>query len=626
MSTKTNRVERDRQLLIAAQEKGGVSLLGAYARLSGPGWIASAITLGGGSLASSLFLGVIAGYTLMWLQPFAMILGIIMLSAIGYVTLSSNERPFPAINNHVNPVLGWGWALAVAAANIIWCMPQFSLANSVLTQNLLPHVLEDGGVLVEWALANAGLTREQAIEDWTAAYEAGVITGPFIKAWICLNFNKVAISGVVLILCTMITWSYDRGGLGLRIYELVLKLVVAMIVLCFFGVVVRLSFSEQPLDWPAIWRGLVPDFTQFGRPADTFLPLLDAIGQKGDAAYDFWYDKIVNHQRDVMISAAATAVGINMTFMFPYTMLRKGWTKEFRGLAIFDLSTGMFIPYILATGCVVIAAASQFHTKAGEGFVVEEKNGKLVKFAVPDFESKEFNEFDDLKKKRIRAALGKYESLVGERSDKFKEVDVSTAEKRIAATLIKRDAMDLAASLSPLTGPFVANYVFGLGVLGMVLSTISILMLISGFVFAEIFACKPGGAAHRIGTLIAGFGGACWMIFWTGGKSQFFLAIVTSVFGFVLLPFAYVTFVFVLNSKSLLADERPKGIKRLLWNILTLIAASTASVGAVYMVWIKAKAVGVAAVVAFIVLAIMVGANRKNSAKQVVDAETDDQM
>lgn len=57
--------------------------LGYYSKKSGPGWLQAAITLGGGSLASSLFLGVILQYHLMWLQPMAMVLGVIMLSAIG---------------------------------------------------------------------------------------------------------------------------------------------------------------------------------------------------------------------------------------------------------------------------------------------------------------------------------------------------------------------------------------------------------------------------------------------------------------------------------------------------------------------------------------------------------------
>src|SRR6056297_2575818 len=58
-----------------------------YAKRTGPGWLQAAITLGGGSLAGALFLGVMMGYNLMWLQPLAMIFGVVMLSAIAYVTL-----------------------------------------------------------------------------------------------------------------------------------------------------------------------------------------------------------------------------------------------------------------------------------------------------------------------------------------------------------------------------------------------------------------------------------------------------------------------------------------------------------------------------------------------------------
>ena len=82
-----SKLEADRQLLEHARQKGGFASFMAYLKLSGPGWLQSALTLGGGSLSSSLYLGVLAGFSLMWLQPLAMILGIIMLSAIGYVTM-----------------------------------------------------------------------------------------------------------------------------------------------------------------------------------------------------------------------------------------------------------------------------------------------------------------------------------------------------------------------------------------------------------------------------------------------------------------------------------------------------------------------------------------------------------
>ena len=132
---------REPEALAGIERKPLGQRLWIYVKLSGPGWLQSAITLGGGSLASSLFLGALAGFSLMWLQPVAMILGIVMLSAIGYVALSTGERPFKAVNEHVNPVLGWGWALATAAANMVWCLPQFSLGAASARLNLFPRVI-----------------------------------------------------------------------------------------------------------------------------------------------------------------------------------------------------------------------------------------------------------------------------------------------------------------------------------------------------------------------------------------------------------------------------------------------------------------------------------------------------
>ena len=42
-----------------------------------------------------------------------------------------------------------------------------------------------------------------------------------------------------------------------------------------------------------------------------------------------------------MIAAAASAVGINMTFFMPFVLLRRKWGREHRGLAKFDLWTAL---------------------------------------------------------------------------------------------------------------------------------------------------------------------------------------------------------------------------------------------------------------------------------------------
>ena len=101
------KVDSSREMLLEAQQQGPLATVKVFTRLSGPGWLQSAITLGGGSLAGSLFLGVLGGTSMIWLQLMAIFMGVIMLSAISYVTLSTGERPFRAINQHINPVLGW---------------------------------------------------------------------------------------------------------------------------------------------------------------------------------------------------------------------------------------------------------------------------------------------------------------------------------------------------------------------------------------------------------------------------------------------------------------------------------------------------------------------------------------
>ncbi len=236
MGEGVSKLEADRQRIVEARKGGTLSTLGTYTKLSGPGWMQSALTLGGGSLGSSLFLGILAGVSMIWLQAFAMILGVIMLSAISYVTLSTGERPFRAINRYINPVLGWSWLAATLLANMVWSLPQYSLCFAVLEQNLIPDVFQGDGLL--------------------AAGDTG----------------KWTVSLLILILCTGVTWSYGSGNLGVRIYEFMLKVVVAVIVFSFVSVVVQMSRTGDGIDWGAVFAGLIPDVRHFYLPAVTFGP------------------------------------------------------------------------------------------------------------------------------------------------------------------------------------------------------------------------------------------------------------------------------------------------------------------------------------------------------------------
>ena len=500
----------DTELLKSVADRPFSARLPVYLRLSGPGWLQSAITLGGGSLAGSLYLGVIGGFGLLWLQPLAMIMGIVMLCAIGYVSMVTRKPALEAINEHVNPVLGYGWAVASIVASMVWAMPQYSLSIGVLQQNLLPGLLGAEGTL-----------------------------GDF--------WGKLVPTVLILVFSTYITWSYGRGGRGVKIYESTLKVMVLLIVLCFAGVVLRVTFAPGGLDWGAVLAGFVPDFRVLWQPAEAFGALIAATDPAHQA---YWTDFLVAKQRDIIATAAATAVGINMTFLFPYSILRRGWGKEFAGLMRFDLATGMLIPFTLATSCVVIAAATQFNGVAQPGLVPSAEPAALVAKASPG-QVREYN--------GLLAGLEKSVSATGGAA-------VPTdADRQLAAMLVNRDAFHLAAALAPLTGPFIGNIIFGCGVLGMTLSTITILMLISGQVACAIFKTEQTGWTFRLGSLAAATG-ALGPFIWS--QAAFYLAVPTSVFALILLPIAYLSFFLLFNQRKLLGDARPQGASLVAWNVL----------------------------------------------------------
>ncbi|MCA9134627.1 MAG: divalent metal cation transporter, partial [Planctomycetales bacterium] len=292
-----------------------------------------------------------------------------------------------------------------------------------------------------------------------------------------------------------------------------------------------------------------------------------------------------------------------------------GWDKPFRGLARFDLATGMAIPFVVVTSCVVIASAFAFHGKVDEAFLSSDpqimqtsdvyagaedvlaarvqKQLGLEAWASGTSEQRslwqaELSEAEQNlsaaeREARIAAARGlaAWEQLSpGDRQQQM--AALPEVEKRLAGTLVKRNAFQLAQTLTPLLGATRANWIFGLGVLGMGFSSIIILMLINGYVYRELAPPQYATAAHILGCVVAGICGALWPLIWTG-ESRFWLAILTSTFGMMLLPIAYITFFFMMNSRALLGDSKPRGLSLVVWNTLmglsvagALVAASSA--------------------------------------------------
>lgn len=452
-------LEKEKGRLRAVKDKGFLSRWKVYFSMTGPGWMQSAMTLGAGSSAASLFAGAFLGYKLLWIQPLAMFLGVIMLSAMAHQTLSTGSRPFDAMKHYIHPAFAWTWALAALVTTVIWHIPQYALAAG-MSEDIIKVV--------------TGWNPSQSQEKYVL---------------LVLGF-------VILLLSIMITWSYGHQRSGVRIYEKCLKGFVWLVIIA-FAIVVIDGFIKGKIQIREVLSGFVPSIPTSEDPE--------------------MQKKITS----LIMGAFSGAVGVNMTFLFPYTLLARRWGKEHRELGKFDLFTGMLIPYSIATGLIVIATGSVlYQTPQVEQIISEGKQLTPV----------------------------------------------------LAASMLEQAGIN----------HYIARIVFGLGIVGMVMSTISMQMLVAGFAICELFKIEPGGWGYRLGCLIPApaFLG---VLFWQ--KMSYWIAIPTAAICGVLLPIAYVGFFLLNNNKRYLGDDKPKGLKAAIWNTGMLTAIAISSIAAVYYVF-----------------------------------------
>jgi hypothetical protein len=255
------------------------------------------MTLGGGSAITSLTIGGVYGYELLWVQPLSMAIGAIMLFALSHQTLSSGIRPFEAMRRFVHPALAWAWALAALASSVIWGFSHYPLAAGMLEEII--HVAT-GFALAE----RSGLARELGL---------------------------LALALLVWGVCAYTAWHYGRGGRAVFWFENAVKLLTAGIIASFSWVVVDASAAGR-IDWAAVLWGFIPH----SLPSDTagVTTLMAALG---------------------------TAVGINMTFVYGYTLLQRGWGRAHRELSRYDIVVGLVVPYVLVTSLISIAAAGALY-------------------------------------------------------------------------------------------------------------------------------------------------------------------------------------------------------------------------------------------------------------------------
>ena len=326
---------------------------------------------------------------------------------------------------------------------------------------------------------------------------------------------------------------------------------VAFIVLSFFIVTVLL-IGRSEIMWGELLMGFIPDFTMLFRPVDSFQTFLSQCGP--DEPY--WTEYIVSHQRDILIGAFGTAVGINMTFLLPYTLLAKGWGRAQRELSRFDLLFGLLIPFVLASTCLIIVSASQFHADPQSVVNVAAYESILDQKINADRASSEVANIEVLR------------SLA------------SQHDKVMSTLLAKRNTFDLSSTLEPLLGSW-AIKIFGFGVLAMAISTMLVHMMMNGYAISEAIGNPKNKKYYIIGALIPAILGLCSPVLWTGSIKTA-LVIPASVIATIFLPIAYLTFILLMNKKSVMGRDIPRN--RLLVNVLMIISTGIAMFASIWAI------------------------------------------
>lgn len=226
------------------------------------------------------------------------------------------------------------WAGAVYGFDLLWGQPFAMLFGIIVLSSVAYFTLQSDvspyerfkrelhpAMAVAWAGASLLASVIWHFAQYGLAYAAlrELLNLPDILV------SQAAVGISILCLSTALTWGYCLKN-GLKFYEALMKLLVWVTIVCLAVVVVASRVS-----WVQIARSFITPHV----PAGSSTIIFGLIG---------------------------AAVGINMTFLYPYSLRMKGWKKDDTWLAVRDLVLGMFFPFVFATGMMVIASAVTIHS------------------------------------------------------------------------------------------------------------------------------------------------------------------------------------------------------------------------------------------------------------------------
>ncbi len=426
--------------------------LWAYLRLTGPGYLQSALTLGGASIAACVYFGSLAGYELLWVQPLSMLLGYFVMAAVAKIVCNNDERPYRIFWLHLSPLLALVWAMGALTATVIWHFPQYSVtANGVIS------LAEGLGINLD--------------------------SGP-ARAFIGLVVLGAA-AGVIAM--------YNRGARGIRHFEFAVKILVWTVVF---------SFALVALVTGIQWKQLILGVTGISFIRDVLDGGIEpALVQP-------------------IVAGMAAVTGINMFFLYAYALRGRGWGKQHTELAYFDLVTGMAIPFIVATGFVVIGVANTIGPEAGVA-------GEPVK--------------------DIRAIVPVLGPTFGE--------------------LLGNSRW----------GDGIALFLIGTSMVAIGFSTIVTHMLSCSFIGCEVFNLSHSSRARFWFALLPAIGVAG-----VAARLPWQTAITASSINALLMPIAVLCFIVLLNRERLMKGALPLRFRRVLWNVSLITCLIVMAVAAWY--------------------------------------------
>ena len=488
-------------------------------------WLALA-ALSAGSLIGSLGLGQRLGTEGLWVQAWAMLLGMFSLWAVSHITLNSQQSLFVLLKNEWNPSLGWWLAGAAMLTNFAWCIPQFKFGAEI-TGSLLFPILDS---------------------------KAG----------------KIGVAVIMLGLSIFLSFWYEKSGLRSKLFQWTLRLILWTLFACLF-ISLLIALPRSEISITNILSGFIPSPTHFNEVSSPYHTLLEKAGD----FRSFWEDQLVTKQRELTLITFSSTLGINLLFGLPLLLLGRSWQREHNELAKFNLFSGMFIPFLLCSSCLTILSAVAHQRLIDEPIESIEKNSLFV-------EKESSSQVRDLLALRVSNEIGELEyNTLAPFQQEEKINALSVADQRLAKLVISSNIKEWILSFS-YGGNESLKYFLGVSVILISISTIVVLMVLNGHLVCEVLGKPHKGAPFQSGSLLLALASVGPFVL---SNQDTWVADPTYFISLAILPFALLSFLVMLNSRDILGRECPKGLTGLLLNTGAALSFTVLGASSTYLAW-----------------------------------------